>query len=79
MSFAQKQASIGKSSTPSKKPEAKPLDPNYVYYTVKKGDSLWDIAQKYAGISSDEIIRINNISNEKGLYIGQKLKIKRKS
>jgi len=79
MSFTQKQASVGKSSTPKEKPQAKPLDPNYIYYTVKKGDSLWDIAQKYAGISSEEIIRINNLTNENSLSVGQKLKIKRKS
>jgi len=79
MSFAQKQASIGKTSTPSKKAEVKPLDPNYVYHTVRKGDTIWEIAQKYAGISSDEIMRLNSLNNDRGLYIGQKLKIKRKS
>lgn len=80
MSFAEKQASIGKSvSTASTPQKAEPLDPNYEYYTVRKGDSIWDIAQKYAGITSDEIMRLNNISNERGLYVGQKLKIKRKT
>lgn len=79
MTFAQKQASIGKSITPSQKPVAKPLDPNYVYYTVRKGDTIWDIAQKYAGISSDEIMKLNKLENDRGLYIGQKLKIKKKS
>lgn len=79
MSFAQKQASIGKSSTPTKKAEVKPLDPNYVYHTVKKGDTIWEIAQKYAGISSDEIMRLNSLQNDRGLYIGQKIKIKKKS
>jgi membrane-bound lytic murein transglycosylase D len=78
MSFAQKQASIGKTASSSKKSEIKPLDPNYVYHTVRKGDTIWDIAQKYAGISSDDIIRLNNLKNERGLYVGQKLKIKRK-
>ncbi|WP_321368705.1 LysM peptidoglycan-binding domain-containing protein [uncultured Draconibacterium sp.] len=77
MSFAQKQASIGKSSTTTTR-ETKPLDPNYEYYTVRKGDTLWDIAQKYAGISADEIMRLNELKNDRGLYIGQKLKIKRK-
>ncbi len=78
MSFAQKQASIGKSSAPKEKPEIKPLDANYVYHTVRKGDTIWEIAQKYAGISSDEIMRLNSLSNDRGLSIGQKLKIKRK-
>ncbi|WP_319592039.1 LysM peptidoglycan-binding domain-containing protein [uncultured Draconibacterium sp.] len=78
MSFAQKQASIGKTSTSTTTRETKPLDPNYEYYTVRKGDTLWDIAQKYAGISADEIMRLNELKNDRGLYIGQKLKIKRK-
>ncbi len=80
MSFADKQASIGKSvSTASASKKTVTLDPGFEYYTVKKGDSIWDIAQKYAGISSDEIMRLNNISNERGLYVGQKLKIKKKT
>ncbi len=78
MSFAQKQTMIGKSATPKEKPKAIPLDLNYVYYKVKKGDTLWDIAQKYAGISSNEIMQLNNLKNDRGLYIGQQLKIKRK-
>ncbi len=79
MTFTQKQAMVGKSASPASKPTEKPVDPNYEYYTVKRGDSIWDIAQKYAGISSDEIMRLNNISNERGLYVGQKLKIKKKT
>ncbi len=79
MSFAQKQAMIGKSSTPSEKPKAKPLDPNFVYYKVRKGDTLWEISQKYAGISSNEIMRLNKLKNDRSLFIGQQLKIKKKS
>ena len=37
MSFAEKQASIGKSGSVTSTPkETKPLDPNYEYYTVRK-------------------------------------------
>lgn len=83
MSFAEKQAMIGKKVTAKtetpKQQESNLPDHEYVYYTVKSGDSIWDIAQKYAGISSDEIMQLNKISNEKGLYIGQKLKIKKKT
>jgi membrane-bound lytic murein transglycosylase D len=50
-----------------------------VYHTVRKGDTIWDIAQKYAGISSDEIMKLNQLQNDRGLFIGQKLKIKKKS
>jgi membrane-bound lytic murein transglycosylase D len=52
---------------------------NFEYYTVRNGDNIWNIAQKYVGISSDDIIKLNNISNEKGLVVGQKLKIPKKS
>jgi membrane-bound lytic murein transglycosylase D len=78
MTFAQKQEMIGKSTTSSQsKPEV--LDPNYDYYTVKKGDTLMEIARQYAGITSTEIMQLNNLTSDRSLYIGQKLKIKRKS
>ncbi len=41
MSFSQKQAMIGKSSSTKITKKAKPLDSNYVYYKVRKGDTLW--------------------------------------
>jgi len=78
MSFAQKQAMIGKSATSPSKTKPKALDPNYVYHKVKKGDTIWEIAKKYAGISSTEIMEINKLKNDRGLYIGQQLKIKTK-
>ncbi len=78
MSFSQKQAMIGKSSSTKTTPKSKPLDPNYVYYKVRKGDTLWEISQKYTGISSNEIMRLNKLKNDHSLYIGQQLKIKKK-
>lgn len=48
----------------------------YVYYTVKSGDTLWNIAQKYPGVSDSDIKRLNNIGNN--IQPGQKLKIKKK-
>ena len=79
MTFVQKQAMNGKvPSLINAKKEVKPVDPDFIYYTVKGGDTLWDIAQKYNGVSSDEIMRLNELTNDRGLYIGQKLKIKKK-
>jgi membrane-bound lytic murein transglycosylase D len=75
MSFAQKQEMIGKSATAAQKPEPEPLDPNYEYYTVKKGDTLWDIARSYDGVTVDQIKRLNSIRNSKRLEPGKKLKI----
>jgi membrane-bound lytic murein transglycosylase D len=82
MTFAQKQATIGKSvsgssSSAAKKQES--LDPNFIYHTVRRGDTLWEISRNYPGISSDDIVKLNNLRNENDLNIGQKLKIKRKS
>ena len=51
---------------------------SYIYYTVRSGDNLWDIAKQYPGTSAEEIRQLNKITNTRGLYIGQKLKIMKK-
>lgn len=48
----------------------------WIYYTVKSGDSVWRIANKH-GISESDLIQNNNIKNNL-IYPGQRLKIKRK-
>lgn len=80
LSFDEKQKTIG--ITPGETKTAKkeePLDPNYIYYTVRRGDSLWDIAKQFPGITVEYLKKLNNITNTKGLYPGQKLKIRKKS
>jgi membrane-bound lytic murein transglycosylase D len=47
----------------------------FVYYTVQQGDTLWDIARKYEGVTTDQIKEWNNINNANRLRPGQKLKI----
>lgn len=80
MSFAEKQALDGKpiKTNPVPASPAK-IDNNYVYYKVRRGDSLWEIARKYPGISSSDIQRLNNMSGSSKIKVGQMLKIKRKS
>jgi membrane-bound lytic murein transglycosylase D len=51
------------------------LNGEYTYYTVRRGDSLYTIAKQFAGVSDVEIKLLNNIKNDRGLMIGQKLKI----
>ncbi|NOX46296.1 MAG: LysM peptidoglycan-binding domain-containing protein [Chlorobi bacterium] len=51
---------------------------NYVYHTIRKGDTLWDIAKLYDGVTVDEIRKLNHINNSKRLKPGDKLKVQLK-
>ena len=46
-------------------------------YTVKKGDTLWNIAKKYLGDGSKytTLAKLNNISNPNKISVGQVLKL----
>jgi len=84
MSFAEKQRSIGKEVTisgdiPNQIPPQDIDDSDFIIYTVKENDTLWDIAKKYPGISDTDIMRLNNITDASKIRPGQKLKIKPKS
>lgn len=48
----------------------------FIIYTVKSGDTLWGIAQKYPGVSAEDIQSWNKIGE--GIDVGQKIKIKKK-
>lgn len=48
---------------------------NVQTYTVKKGDTLSEIAQKF-NTTVNELVKLNNIKNPNLIYVGQKLKIK---
>lgn len=47
----------------------------YIYHTVRSGDTLWDIARQYDGVTVEQIKRLNNLSNKSKIMPGQKLKI----
>ncbi len=55
-------------------PEDQMMIPNYINYTVKKGDNLYSIARNY-GVTVDTIIKDNGLMNN-NLSIGQLLKIR---
>ncbi len=77
MSFAQKQASIGKKTEPKTTAPIKPLKQGeYELYTVKRGDTLWDIAKLFPGVTDTEIMSWNGITNAAKISVGQQLKIK---
>lgn len=45
-----------------------------VYHTVVKGDTLWNISQRYK-ITLDELRRLNNLTND-NIQLGQRLRVK---
>jgi len=47
----------------------------YFYYTIRKGDTLWDISQKYKHTNLNEIKSLNSHLNFKNLKTGTKIKI----
>ena len=50
----------------------------FIYYTIRKGDTLWDIAQKYNGVSVDDLKQHNRSLNSNNLKTGTKIKIVKK-
>jgi len=61
--------------TPSKGESQAERDLKLVYYTVKQGDTLWSIAQRYDGITIDQLKEWNKLSGKAGLKVGQKIKV----
>jgi len=52
----------------------KPVE--YVYHVVQPGDTLWGIAQRYPGVTVDDIKRLNSDMNLHKLPVGRKLKVR---
>lgn len=46
-----------------------------VYYRVKAGDTLYEIAKKFDGVSVDQLKKLNRIYNSRRLKAGQRIKI----
>lgn len=84
MSFEEKQkgrvnSSTGISSIPVDEYNTKGSDNDeYEYYTVRSGDTLWEIAKRYPGVTDTEIARLNNLKNGDNIQPGQRIRIRRK-
>ena len=81
LSFAEKQAKVGKTVTPAAE---KPVNTvtagkDYIIYTVKQGDTIWDIIKLYPGVTESDIKSLNNLSDVSKIKAGQQLKIRPKS
>lgn len=79
LSFAEKQVRIGKTVTVQNKTDEETTDSGYIYHTVRYGDTVWDIAKKYSGVSTTDILNLNGLGRSGEIKVGQKLKIKKSS
>ncbi len=64
-----------KTSDQSGEQTSKQKPSKYFYYIVKKGDTMWSIAERFKCDSVNAIKAVNNIKDERDLKPGQKLKI----
>ena len=71
-----KESTEGKKTVEKKQPRETTKEPKKTY-TVKKGDTLWNIAKKELGNGSryKEIAELNNIANPNKIYPGQVFKL----
>jgi membrane-bound lytic murein transglycosylase D len=76
---------VGSSSTASTTPATtKPAttqksqgsSSGYFYYTIKSGDNLWELADRY-NVTVSQIKSLNKMQNANTLRVGQKIKIPR--
>ncbi|TAL69582.1 MAG: LysM peptidoglycan-binding domain-containing protein [Bacteroidetes bacterium] len=83
MSFADKQATLGKTVTINSQPVTATAsvesDEEFVTYTVQYGDTIWDIVKMFDDVTTSQVLGLNNISDPGKIQVGQKLKIKKKS
>jgi membrane-bound lytic murein transglycosylase D len=83
MTFPEKQAMIGK-TVPVNTLQPVTVVPaefegEFITYTVRYGDTIWDIVKMFDDVSTSQVLSLNNISDPGKIQVGQKLKIKKKS
>lgn len=48
----------------------------YLMYTIRKGDTLWEISRKFEGVSLNDIMKLNGFTKRSKIMPGKKIKIK---
>ena len=49
----------------------------YIYYTVQEGDSFIKVTEKYDGVNTEDLRKLNNMSSDARIIPGDIIKIKR--
>ena len=81
MTFAEKQQMNGKQipSNPVVATTQSGGEGDYITYTVRYGDTIWDIVKMFDNVSTSDVLLLNHISDPGKIQVGQILKIKKKS
>jgi membrane-bound lytic murein transglycosylase D len=54
-------------------------DGEFITYTVRNGDTIWDIVKMFENVTTTQVLALNNIADPGKIKVGQKLKIRKKS
>ncbi|MDD4057383.1 MAG: LysM peptidoglycan-binding domain-containing protein [Bacteroidales bacterium] len=63
-------------TTASANPPSTTSSGGYLLYTVKKGDTLWEISRKFNGVTLNDIMRLNGFTKSSKILPGKKIRIK---
>ena len=74
--YAKVKAPVKKEIVAKPAPKSKlDKDGKFRYHTIQSGDTLWDIAKLYDGVSIKQLKQLNQISNDKKLKPGTRIRI----
>lgn len=71
--FENTTASVSKET----KTKAQSESTDYIYYEVKSGDTIWKIASLYQGVTGEDLLKWNNLSDGSKIHPGEKIRIKK--
>ena len=83
LTFDEKQKMVGITVPGNTQPVAESApeqaDSPFITYTVRYGDTIWDIVKMFDNVTASQVLSLNNISEPGKIKVGQVLKIRKKS